>query len=320
MKKSDIKQSDMINPNVKDNLFQKKFFMILFATITALTWSFAYPLIKLGFASFHIEGGDTGAKVLFAGIRFFMAGVVVLVMSKIMKHDIKIKSANNARWLILFALVNTTFHYFGFYIGLSFTPGARASVYDSLSTFILIILACIIFKNEHMTVDKVIGCLLGFGGVLLINMTGSTDASTRFTFLGDGMLIISATCAAFGGIITKVVTKKMDTLAATGYSLAFGGVFLVILGFSIGGKITYITPTGVLILCMLILISVIGFSLYNQLLCYNPAGQIAIFNSLIPIMAAILSCLFLGEPFMIKYLVSAVMVMGGIYIINRKTV
>ena len=83
------------------------------------------------------------------------------------------------------------------------------------------------------------------------------------------------------------------------------------------GTLPHITTTGLVILGLLISISALGFALYNKLISCNPVGKIAIFNSLIPVVGAITSCLCLNEPFYMKYLVACLLAMGGIYIINK---
>lgn len=306
----------MQNNNDK-NIFTQKPFVVLFATLAALTWAFAFPLIKLGFNAFDIANNDTGSKTLFAGIRFLGAGLLTLLIGKLTKKNFSIKGKISMVWLILFALVNTSFHYFFFYIGLSNLSGSRSAIIDSLSTFLLIILACIIFKNEHMTIRKSLGCLLGFVGILLINLEFGSSDSENFSLAGDGMLFMSAVCSAFGGILTRIVTKKIDTMVATGISLALGGFVLAIAGIIMGGKFTVINVYGIIILILLILVSAIGFSLYNKLISCNPVGEVAIFNSLIPVFGAILSCIILGETFYLKYIIASLLVVLGVYIINK---
>lgn len=299
------------------NIFTQKPFFVLFATFAALTWAFAFPLIKLGFNAFDIANNDTGSKTLFAGIRFLGAGLLTLLIGKLTKKNFSIKGKISIVLLILFALVNTSFHYFFFYIGLSNLSGSRSAIIDSLSTFLLIILACIIFKSEHMTIRKAVGCLLGFAGILLINLEFGSSDSENFSLAGDGMLFMNAVCSAFGGILTRIVTKKIDTMAATGISLALGGFVLAITGIVMGGRFTVINIYGITILVLLILVSAIGFSLYNKLISCNPVGEVAIFNSLIPVFGAILSCIILGETFYIKYIIASLLVVSGVYIINK---
>ena len=74
---------------------------------------------------------------------------------------------------------------------------------------------------------------------------------------------------------------------------------------------------GITILLLLIAISTISFALYNKLLSCNPVGKVAIYNSLIPVVGAITSCLCLGETFYWKYLIAGALATAGIYIINK---
>ena len=93
---------------------------------------------------------------------------------------------------------------------------------------------------------------------------------------------------------------------------------LVVPGLLMGGMLPVVTLYGIFILLMLIAISIIGFTLYNRLLLSNPIGKIAIYNSLIPVVGAVTSCLFLGETFYSKYIVAATLATVGIYIINSQ--
>ena len=301
---------------MKENIFTKRGFVWFFALLAAFTWAFAFPLIKLGFASFGITAGDAGSKTLFAGIRFIISGLIVLAIAKGMKRSFSTGSGADLRWLLLFSLVNTGFHYFFFYMGLANTTGSRSSILDASSTFIMIILACVFFKGEKMTLRKAIGCVCGFSGILLINAGGGDSGS--FTLAGDGMILLSALSSAFGGILTRVVTRKVDPVFATGFSLFAGGVMLTAAGLIMGGSLPTVTWHGIFILALLVAVSSIGFSLFNQLICYNPVGEIAIFNSFIPIFGTILSCILLGEQFRITYLLAGLLVVAGVMIINLR--
>ncbi len=288
---------------------------MLLALSCAVAWSFAFPLIKIGLRLFGVAAGDTGAKTLFAGIRFFSAGIFVLILAKIMGRDMKIKGKKDFFGILLFGLVNTALHYFFYYIGLSNQSGSRSAVIDSMSTFILIVLACAFFKEEKMTSNKLVGCLLGICGIITVNIGNSMGES--FTFSGDGMLILSAVFSALGGILTRNTTKNTDIITATGISLTFGGMLMIAFGACMGGCLNVITVQGVLIMAALSAISVYGFTVYNQLLCSNPVGDIAIFNSLIPILGVLLSCLILGEPFRLQYIAAGVLSAAGVYCVNR---
>lgn len=286
----------------------------LWAISCAVVWAFAFPLVKLGIEYFDIAANDTAAKTLFAGVRFFSAGIIILIIAKFRGISVKIEGTKNKLIVLLFGLVNTTLHYFFYYIGLSNQSGSRSAIINSMSSFILILSACAVFKEEKLTLRKIIGCILGFGGILMINIGG--DLLSEFTFMGDGMLLISSIFSAMGGLLTRIAGKKGHSFAVTGISLAFGGALMIIFGLIMGGALSVWTFSGIIILMLLTFISVYGFSVYNRLICLYPVGEIAIFNSLIPILGVIFSCIILGETFQYKYIVAGFVVSAGICVIN----
>ena len=76
-----------------------------------------------------------------------------------------------------------------------------------------------------------------------------------------------------------------------GLQLSNGGALLIIPGLMMGGELPQITLLGITYLLLLIAISTLGFTLYNKLLTCNPVGKVAIYNSLIPVVGAVTSCL-----------------------------
>lgn len=301
--------------NTRGSLFSNPLWASVFALTAAILWGWAYPLIKLGFGEFGISPDMTASKMLFAGIRFAMSGIIILVVARWAGRNFRIATPYSWWYILLFSLMNTTLHYAAFYIGLSHSQGARAAILNSLSVFSVVILACIFFKTDRMTHRKAVGCAVGFAGILALN-TGGGDSGT-LTFLGDGMIVINALCGAVAGLMTRGLAKRVDVFVGTGLSLALGGTLLVVPGVLGGGTLPHTTLNGTLILLSLIAISTIGFALYNKLLTCNPVGKVAIYNSLIPVVGAITSCLCLGETFYAKYVVAGTLAAVGIYIINK---
>ena len=297
-------------------IFQRPVWVAIFALTAAVAWGWAYPLIKLGFGEFGITQDMTASKMLFAGVRFTLSGLIVLAIACSKGLSLKVYRPSAWAYLVVYALLNTTIHYAFFYIGLSHSEGARAAILNSLGVFMLVLLACAFFKSDRLTPARIIGCVIGFAGIMVLNI--GNGGGSGFTFMGDGMIILNALCSAFAGLMTRGLGARANVFVATGYSLAIGGVMLVLPGLVLGGTLPSVTPAGVGILFLLICISTLGFTLYNKLLSCNPVGKVAIFNSLIPVVGAVTSCLCLNEPFYWKYAVAALLAMTGIYIINAR--
>ena len=297
------------------SIFQQPVWVVIFALTAAMAWGWAFPLIKIGFSAFGITAGMTGSKMLFAGIRFAAAGLIVLSVARSSGRSFKTGTAADWLFILVFALMNTALHYFFFYIGMSHSEGSRAAILNSLGTFLVVLLACACFKSDKLTSRKIVGCAVGFGGILALNLGGAE--SGRFTWLGDGMIILNAICSAVSNLMTRGLSRRVDVFVGTGYSLTIGGLLLIVPGLAFGGTLPNVNTLGIVCLLLLIAISAVGFALYNKLLSMNPVGKVAIYNSLIPVVGAVTSCLCLGETFHLKYALAGGLAALGIYIINK---
>ena len=256
------------------SIFQRPVWVTIFALTAAIAWGWAYPLIKLGMQEFAISPEMTGSKMLFAGIRFCLSGLIILAIAGGKKRNFAVRKPADWWYLLVFCLLNTTLHYAFFYFGLSHSEGSRAAILNSLSVFSVVIFACLFFKSDHMTLKKIIGCVLGFAGILSLNLGGAD--SGRFTLLGDGMIILNALCGASASLMIRGLGKRVDVFVGTGYSLAIGGTLLIIPGLFMGATLPNVSTLGGLYLLLLIAISTLGFTLYNKLLTCNPVGKVAI--------------------------------------------
>ena len=308
------------------SIFQRPAWVVVFALTAAIAWGWAFPLIKIGFSAFGITADMTGSKMLFAGIRFAAAGLIILSVARSSGRSFRTSKIPDWPFILAFALMNTTLHYFFFYVGMSHSEGSRAAILNSLSTFLVVLLACACFKGDKLTTRKILGCAVGFGGILSLNLgvaddgqfsAGRSAASAEHILLGDGMIILNAICGACANLMTRGLSRRIDVFVGTGYSLTIGGLLLIIPGLALGGSLPSVNVLGIACLLLLIAISAVGFSLYNKLLSLNPVGKVAIYNSLIPIVGAVTSCLCLGETFHPKYVLAGGLAALGIYIINK---
>lgn len=277
----------------------------------------AYPLIKIGYQQFQVDLADLGGKILFAGVRFFFAGVLVLLFCKGKGVELDLRRKRDVWWIALLAVVNTTLHYMFAYIGLGYNSSARSTILDSMGGFILILLSLIFFSDDRLSKRKIFGCLLGITGIVVMNLQPGVDFFENITFQGDGMILLNACCGALGGVITRVVSKRVNMMYATGYSMLFGGAILLGMGIVVGTKSTWqITATGIFVLFLLVLISAVCFAVYNELLACHPISQVAIYNALIPVLGVFFAALLLKEALKWQYFLAVVMVALGIFVNN----
>ncbi|WP_303866433.1 DMT family transporter [Acetobacterium wieringae] len=298
-----------------DNL-QKKWVVFVLATLCCLLWGSAYPSVKIGYVLFDIQ--TTGARVLFAGYRFTLAGMMTWLITRAYNKKNVVPSGADWRNIISLGVVQTTLQYVFFYIGLANTTGVKASIINATSTFFAILFAHQILKNEKMTRARIVGCLLGMAGVIIIQLNGR-QIDSSFAFSGEGFLFLACIASAFGAVLTRIYTRKIDAMILTAYQLMIGGGVLIVVGLIMGGAITQITIPGLFLLGYLAVLSATAFAIWTILLKHNPVGVVAIYGFMIPVFGVMLSGLFLGEAFLsLRILVSLACVSVGIWLVNRE--
>ena len=297
-------------------LFTGRLSMPLLAVFCTLLWGSAFPFVKLGYAAFGI-GGDASVytKLLFAGPRFGLAGVVVLAVGSIAARRPLGFRKSELGPILLVALVQTVLQYIFFYVGLSNTTGTLGSILTSTSAFFAVLGAPLFFRSDKLTGAGVAGCVVGFLGVLLA--AGGGDLAFRLT--GEGFMVLSAAANAGSSLLARRYAQGISPIALTGWGLALGGGALTAAGLVGGGRFPQVTGGGIAVLAYLVLLSAVAFSLWTTLLKYNAAGRVCVFNFLIPIFGTLLSILVLGEEALqLKYLGALALVCAGIWLVNRK--
>lgn len=308
------------------------------ALLCCFLWGSAFPCIKIGYRLWGIDSSDTWSIIRFAGIRFALAGLLVIIFGSILKKKPLLPMKNEIPKIMFLSLFQTIGQYLFFYLGLARTTGINSAVVDSLTSFFAIIIASLIFRMENLTWRKILGCVLGFIGVLLINITG---AGLSINPLGDGLVALSALCYGISSVMIKRYSEDHDTVLFSGYQFVFGGLVMTLAGQI--GKMMVSSENGsietvggvadsglngaggnltnmVLILIYLALISSVAYTLWGILLKYNDVSKISIFGFMNPVFGVVLSAILLGEysQLGLKYVLALLLVSAGIVIVNVK--
>jgi len=299
------------------SFFSDRRVVVLLASFCCFLWGSAYPAIKNGYAMFGIAANDIPSKMVFAGYRFAFAGLLLLIFALATRRNIFVMNARNLFSTSVLGLTQTSLQYTFFYIGLAYTTGVKSSIMNATGTFFSVLLAHFIYHNDRLTLNKVVGCLIGFAGVMVVNFRPDL-LDFNFTLLGEGFVVIAAFILSAATIYGKKLSQTMDSVVLTGYQLSIGGVALVVLGYATGGTLTGFTLQSTALMGYMVLLSSAAFSLWTVLLKYNRVGLVTVFNFLIPVFGAVLSAIFLGESILEwKNVAALLLVCGGIWLVTR---
>lgn len=308
---------DESTEQVKNSFFTKTIVVWLGALICCALWGSAFPCIKLGYTWFEIASKDTMTQILFAGIRFALAGVMAIAIGSVTQRQFIFPQKK--AWLSVAKLssLQTIAQYVFFYIGLAHTTGVKASIVEGTNVFVAILVASLIFRLEKLTVKKIVGSIIGFAGVVLVNLAGS-NSSFQLNFLGDGFIFLSTVAYAFSSVLLKRYSREDNPIMLSGYQFLFGGVVMAAVGFIFGGRLTVINAKGICMLIYLALVSAVAYSLWGILVKYNPISKVAVFGFMNPVFGVVLSAILLPEASSLGVMsvLSLLLICVGIFIVN----
>ncbi len=302
---------------LKPSLYQTRSGVFALATLCCILWGSAYPAIKNGYALLHIAPSDIASQMLFAGWRFALAGAILLMVATAMKKQILALSRRQMGQVALLGLTQTAIQYVFFYIGLAHASGVKSSIMNATGVFFSVVLAHFIYANDRLSARKLLGCAVGFLGVVVVNLGGGA-LGFDFSLLGEGFVIIAAFVLAAASIYGKRLSASMDPMVMTGWQLLVGGLILTGVGMAGGGRLEGFNPQSGALLLYMALLSSVAFAVWSLLLKHNPVGMIAAFNFLVPVFGVALSAIFLGESLLRwSYLAALALVCGGIWLVTR---
>jgi drug/metabolite transporter (DMT)-like permease len=203
-----------------------------------------------------------------------------------------------------------------FYIGLAHTSGAKGSVLNASNAFFSIIVAHFLLKSEKITWRKALGCVIGFVGVIVINLAPGAWGS-GFSLMGEGLILLCSFAYGTSSVTLKMISDRENPTTITAYQLLFGGAVLILIGLVSGGTVQGFELRSVILLIYMALLSTVAFSIWAALLKYNPVGKVSIFGFSIPVFGVALSALVLKEEiFTIQNLAALLLVSVGIIVVN----
>jgi drug/metabolite transporter (DMT)-like permease len=289
--------------------------VVAIALLCCLLWGSAVPAVKIGYGLFAIAPGDTPSLMLFAGVRFFLSGLILLGWSALIRKPVA-QPAGRLGQLLLLGLISTAGQYLFYYIGLAHTTGVKVSITTSTSTFFSVLLAHFLYANDRLTPRRILGSIIGFVGVVVVNLS-ATGLDLHVSLLGEGFIVIAAALFSIAGVYGKGISAGMDTGVMTGWQLMLGGAVLGVAGFATGGHFGAFGWEAALLLAYLAALSAAAFALWALLLKHNPVSSIAIFNCAIPIFGVLLAGLLLGESILEwKNLAALLLVSLGIVLVT----
>ncbi|MBP1760363.1 MAG: DMT(drug/metabolite transporter) superfamily permease [Firmicutes bacterium] len=281
--------------------------VILAYIAVCIIWGSTYLAIRIGVSDFPPE--------LFAGIRFLIAGALMLLFAYFKGYRFPDSLTDVKRQAIvgLFLLMG----------GNGIVVWAEQWVYSGATSLLMAIvplfnaiLELFLPNAPRMSLKGWFGLILGFSGVALLVLTGSQ--ASIVDVLGGILLMLAAFSWSVGSVYSKTFQASGNTVANIGIQMFAGGIGLTTVGLLLGeaSKI-HLTGKGIGAMVYLIFFgSILGYSSFIYILQKWPASKAGTYAYVNPVVGVFLGAVLLGEPVSSMVFISAIIILGGVLLVQ----
>ena len=300
----------------KENFFSKTIIVWLTAALCCALWGSAFPAIKTGYRLLNIVSSDTASILLFAGVRFTLAGILTVLIFSIAERKPLFPRRNAMKKIAVLSVFQTILQYIFFYFGLAYTSGERASVINGTGVFFALFISALLFHLEKLSANKILGSVIGFIGVILVSLDAFRFGGD--SFIGEFFVLISGISYAFSSVFMKRYSKDENPAMLSGWQFVLGGAVMMVFGLLLGGSFGNISVKSALLVLYLALVSAVAYSMWSILLKYNPVSKVAVCGFMTPVFGFFLSLLFTDDSGNVGLfgVAALVLVAAGMIIVN----
>ncbi len=288
---------------------------IFLSLVVMALWGSLFPMVKIGYEAFKINGSDIPSILMFAGTRFTLCGAIILFISFLKKDKITSPKIKNVGMILLIGLFSIILHYAFTYIGLSSTDSSKTALIKQLGSLIYVCFAFLFFKNETFNIWKIIGAIIGFLGIIAINFNpdGITFSS------GDILIILASVCTVVASILSKKTLESNSPFLITGISQLSGGIALLLASLIMGADFLNFDLGSLLVFAYICTASMIAYLLWNHILKTSELSNMFIIKFAEPLFACLFGAILLSENiFKWQYLIAFVLISAGITLGNKR--
>lgn len=272
---------------MKTKLWSNKVFAAFGALFCCALWGISTPIVKMGYA--YTDAAHVPSLLLWVGLQFLVAGLLTICLYSLACRKFRVPQKKSLKGVGIIALLQTVVQYICLYAGLLYTTSVKGAILKSTDVFFVVLIASLLFKMEKLTAKKLIACIIGFAGIIVMNLNGLSLNVT----LGDGLVVLGILAYSFAVVMTKIFAKDEDPIVLCGYQMSVGGGIMLLIGLVLGGKMDFV---GMLpIFAILSAIYGVSYTLWTVLLKYNPASGVTIYSFMTPVFGVAFSALLLNE-------------------------
>jgi drug/metabolite transporter (DMT)-like permease len=167
-----------------------------------------------------------------------------------------------------------------------------------------------------------IGLVLGFAGIVILVWPDLAVGGVGARGVLFGAISVQIACLgwAIGSSYTRRHVMPKDVLGSAALQMIFGGVFMLAAGTVLGEwtDLSFTVRTTSALVYLTVAGAVIAFAAYSYALQHLDMAIVSLYSYVNPVIAVALGTLLLGEPFHVRMIVAAAIIVLGIIVVGKQ--
>lgn len=276
--------------------------------IVYLVWGSSYLASRIGVQ--HLP------PLLFAGVRFSCAGLVMLLVARLLRQRVR-PAGREWRDLALLALLAFVASNGLSIWALQWLPSNQTALLNVSAPLWIVLLGAFGARGHRPGPREIAGLVLGFVGTALV-IRPAGGAGTGTSLVPQGAVLLGCVAWAIATIYLRNVAPRLSVLTLIGWQMLLGGAGLVTLGLARGeAQLWHWSWTGVLALAYLtVFASCLAHTAYAWLTLHTSPTSLGTYAYVNPLIATLLGWWVLQEHLTPLQLTGMPIVLGGVLLIN----
>lgn len=283
------------------------------AAVVFIIWGFSFLFATMGQA--------VASPMVLLMYRFVIASVILSVPLILGKKRFSLKG-KNVKGLFLLGLCEPVFYFIGEQYGLKYTNSSFSGIMIAVVPIVTMLLAAIVLKEKPTGLQWGFSFLSIAGVIAITVITSSADGAIQP--VGVLFLILAVVCAAGYSVMSRKVSDDFTVFERTLFMQYMGAVFYIAAAAvehraDLSALVTPIMETDFLIAALYLGVgaSVIGYSLFNYAVAEMPMANMSAMNNLVTVVSVAAGVLILKEPFSVKAAIAMLVVLVGIFGVQK---
>ena len=261
---------------------------VLQALFVVFLWATSFVFVKIGLQDIP--------PVTFAGLRYFLAFICLLLVLLFNRSRIELKELPRGVWTrcILLGVLLYAGTQGAIFVALAYLPAVAVNMMWSFSSVVIALLG-ISLLSERPVWFQWAGMLLAvIGAFIYFYPVDIPQNQTVGLFVAVIGVLANALSAILGRDINR--TSRHSPLVVTVISMGVGSILLLIAGVAVEETPTLGLQSWAIILWLALVNTAFAFTLWNHTLRTLTAMESSIINGTMLLWVAIFAVIFLGEP------------------------